>query len=102
MNEHQILTELGFERQYIYGCQFETHYERLWHDSIKYILIAGICMLAILSTAVLVKWETWDIAERQTLQSIYHGNAKQVEENKAKAFKKWKIAGAGDNTRQSE
>lgn len=96
MSRRAVANEMLLNR-YIFQTPIQGYIEK----GKNYLFIAGIILLVMLSAMAITKWQTWDIAERHTVQSIYQGNKEQVEENKKAAFKKYQIAGAGDNTVQS-
>jgi hypothetical protein len=79
--------------------------ETKWDKRLKRFKTGCIIVLITLSFVVSAftvgKWLAWDTGYKYAIKSIYSGNAKQVEANKQKAYKKLDIAGAGDNTRQT-
>jgi hypothetical protein len=79
---------------------FETPIERVFKTARKYLFIAGIIALLILSLLALQRWLMWDTIEKSTISAIYHGTSKEVEANKAKAFQKLEIAGASGEGRR--
>lgn len=81
--------------------RFETKLERWFHKGYKLLIGGGIILLVILSLMAIQRWHVWDLAERSTISSIYHGSKAEVEANKAKAYQKLEIAGAsGEGRRQ--
>ena len=75
----------------------ETKWDRLDKQCDKGFLIAVVVAILVFSAIVVTSWTTWDKAERSTISQIYHGSAKDVEKNKAAAFQKLDIAGAGSD-----
>lgn len=74
---------------------------RKWISKAQNIILMGLMiLLTALSTYSIAEWVIRERVREITLKEIYTTNERAVLENKAKAFEKYQIAGAGDNTPQ--
>jgi hypothetical protein len=81
---------------------FETPGKKFFRQAWRYLIVAGLILLAIQSIRIIDQERTSEVVEKSTISAIYHGSKAEVEANKAKAFQKLEIAGAGDDTRQTK
>lgn len=83
INRRAILNELSLNRHV-----FDTPIQKTFKTIRKYLIFTMILALFVLSSIIITRWLTWDLAEQSTISSIYHGSKQNVEKNKKEAFKK--------------